>query len=106
MPKMKNSDLEELQNMLANDPDRDDIERSSKYLGYKLLWAIKLFLNGNKFPRDMFRRSEWHTSKNRANVEPCNESCEWHVLVHDLIDLITHDNFIETLCEIDAGLFF
>jgi hypothetical protein len=27
-----------------------DIEHSTTYIGYKVLWVIKLFLEGKKFP--------------------------------------------------------
>jgi hypothetical protein len=29
---------------------KSEIERSSTYIGYKILWIINLFLQGSKFP--------------------------------------------------------
>jgi hypothetical protein len=40
--------------MPANLPKREFIERSSTYLGYKLMWATRLFLLGKKFPKGNF----------------------------------------------------
>jgi hypothetical protein len=29
------------------------------YLGYKLLWVIRLFINGKKFPSGNIQESKW-----------------------------------------------
>jgi hypothetical protein len=47
-------DLEALRQMPANLFDRILLERSSCYLGYKLLSTAQLFLSGKKFPRGIF----------------------------------------------------
>lgn len=64
-------EIQELENMPANLPKRDFIEKSSTYLGYKLLWATRLFLLGKKFPKGTF---EMH---------------QWNAIVHDILELIT-----------------
>lgn len=57
--------------MPANNPKRDFIEKSSTYLGYKLLWAARLFLIGKKFPKGTF------------------EMAVWNAVTHDVCELIT-----------------
>jgi nicotinic acid phosphoribosyltransferase len=52
-------DLNELKKMKANLPRREFIERSSVYVGYKLLWAIRLLLLGKKFPKGHFDLTSW-----------------------------------------------
>lgn len=81
---LQREDLIQLNNMPANYYDRIQIERSSCYLGLKLLWSAKLYLQGKKFPRGFFSQQEWH------------------VLCHDVIELITQDDMISLLTEIDA----
>ena len=74
--------------MPATNVERYQLESSSVYLGYKLLWMTRLFLLGKQFPHD-------HLS-----------SHHWHIVVHDLIDFITKDELIEQLTEIDAAAYF
>lgn len=57
--------------MPANMPKRDLIEKSSTYLGYKLIWASRLFLLGKKFPKGVF------------------DMTVWNAVVHDICELIT-----------------
>ena len=47
-------DLLELTNMPANLPARIPLEKSSCYVGYKLIWMIRLLLLGKKFPKGHF----------------------------------------------------
>ena len=37
-------------NLSADSIERINAEKSQIYLGYKILWMIRLFLNGKKFP--------------------------------------------------------
>jgi len=50
--------------MSPNAPERFEIERSKIYLGYKLLWVIKLFINGKKFPYGTIREHKWRVYVN------------------------------------------
>ena len=74
--------------MKANLPKREHIEKSSIYVGYKLLWAIRLLLLGKKFPNGHF------------------DLAKWQDITHDVIDTITRDDFMQTLHEIDASAYF
>jgi len=48
-----------LKHLSASSQERLVLERSSVYLGLKLLWATRLFLQGTKFPHGMFSKFEW-----------------------------------------------
>ena len=50
-------DLHQLNRMPANFFDRVILERSSCYLGLKLLWTARQFLVGKKFPSGIFNRN-------------------------------------------------
>lgn len=82
------NEIQELDNMPANMSKRELLEKSSTYLGYKLLWAARLFLLGKKFPKGTF---EMHV---------------WNAVTHDISNLITREDFIETLIAIDAEAYF
>lgn len=41
--------------------DKRMIERSQIYLGYKLFWVLRLFLNGLKFPQGIIKESKWRS---------------------------------------------
>ena len=43
-------DLTTLKEATYDSQDKRQIEKSQIYLGYKILWVIRLFLNGKKFP--------------------------------------------------------
>ena len=73
------NDLVELKKMVANLPKREDIERSSVYVGYKLLWAIRLLLLGKKFPHGHFDHKSWQE------------------ITHEVLDVITEEEFMKTL---------
>lgn len=52
---VKETTLEEilkLVDMPFNYPERIPLEKSSKYIGLKILWASKIFLLGQKFPKN------------------------------------------------------
>jgi hypothetical protein len=53
-PMIQREDLQSLYSMPANFFDRIQLERSSCYLGLKLLWVARLFLSGKKFPKGAF----------------------------------------------------
>lgn len=68
---VQREDLQALYTMPANYYDRILLERSSCYLGLKLLASARQFLLGKKFPRGFFSTQEWH------------------VLCHDITELLT-----------------
>lgn len=41
--------------------DKKEIEKSSLYIGYKILWAIRLFIDGKKFPQGNIRERKWRS---------------------------------------------
>lgn len=41
--------------------DKKEIEKSSLYLGYKILWVIRLFIDGKKFPQGNIREKKWRS---------------------------------------------
>ena len=74
--------------MAADLPYRENIEKSAIYIGYKLLWVIRLTLLGKRFPTGYFEQRLWEN------------------VVHEILDLITNEDFMKTLFEIDASAFF
>lgn len=68
-----------LRELPDNSWDRIMIERSSVYLSLKLMYIVRLFLIGKKFPQGHFTTQEWQ------------------VLCHDITDLITTELMIEIL---------
>ena len=67
---------------------REVFEKSSAYVGYKLLWAIRLTLLGKRFPKGHY------------------EMKLWQEIVHEVLDIITQEDFMKTLVEIDASAYF
>ena len=54
--------LEEIRSIRDLSPDsieRLNAEKSQIYLGYKILWIIRLFLNGKKFPQGNIVTPKW-----------------------------------------------
>ena len=51
--------LPELAALAAEVPKRDLYEKSATYLGYKLLWAIRLTLLGKRFPKGHYEMRLW-----------------------------------------------
>ena len=80
--------LPELRKYAADIPFREVYERSAIYIGYKLLWLIRLTLLGKRFPKGHF------------------EMKAWQEIVHDILDQITQNDFMSILVEIDASAFF
>lgn len=74
--------------MPANFPKREPLEKSSVYVGYKLLWIIRLLLLGKRFPKGHFEQNVWHD------------------ITHEVLDIITQDDFMRTMYEIDASAYF
>lgn len=64
------------------------IEKTSTYIGYKILWVIKLFMDGKKFPYGYIHEKKWKA------------------YVHDLVSTIFTKVMLEMLVTIDAEVFF
>ena len=67
---------------------REVFEKSVTYVGYKLLWAIRLTLLGKRFPEGHYEMRIW-----RDNV-------------HEILDIITQEEFMKTCFEVDASAYF
>lgn len=85
-------DLHMLQE-IANKADVDEkqrqiVEKSSLYLGYKLLWVLQLFINGKKFPSGHIPESKWRA------------------YVHDIVSFLSSPQIMRDLMLIDPETLF
>lgn len=48
-----------IKDLSADSIERIQAEKSHLYIGYKILWVIRLFLNGKKFPHGNIDRKRW-----------------------------------------------
>ena len=80
--------LVELRSYEADMQFREVYEKSAIYIGYKLLWVIRLTLLGKRFPKGHY------------------EMKMWQEVVHEVLDIITQEDFMKTLFEIDASAYF
>ena len=83
--------VKDIQSLKDCHPDSDfhkQIEKSQVYLGYKILWTLKLFLSGKKFPNGNIKESKWRT------------------YIHDIISFICTKDILITLLHINAEAFF
>jgi hypothetical protein len=51
--------LRETVNKPNTEEQQRKIEKSQVYLGYKLFWVIRLYLNGKKFPQGNIKANKW-----------------------------------------------
>lgn len=58
-PVITYDDLFKLKDLAADMHYREVYERSAAYIGYKLLWAIRLTLLGKRFPKGHYEMSLW-----------------------------------------------
>jgi hypothetical protein len=65
-----------------------EIEQSSFYIGYKLLWILNLFLNGKKFPSGQLDDSQF-----KAHT-------------FNIVDFVTNDETLALLLDFDPEAFF
>ena len=86
--KISLKDLEKLKDMPMSFPERAPLEKSSTYIGVKLMWVIRQFLLCHKFPKGLFPKQEWKS------------------ICHDLLDLITEEDFIQIMFDIEPSIFF
>ena len=89
---MKNpGSFEQLRQIKSLSPDsieRLRAEKSQLYIGYKVLWVIRLFLNGKMFPQ--------------GNIP----EARWRKYVHEIVDCITREGVMIDLLTIDAEAYF
>lgn len=65
------AELLQLKSLSADMQFREVFEKSAVYIGYKLLWAIRLTLLGKRFPKGHY------------------EMRLWQQIVHEVLDIIT-----------------
>ena len=65
-----------------------DIEHSKSYIGYKLMWIIRMFLEGKRFPTGTL------------------SSFKWRMYVTDIVRFITNPMFLKWMLHFDAQRFF
>jgi len=82
------NEIKQLVKIAANSTERLPLERSSYYLGLKLLWATRLIIEGKRFPKGKLEKPDWQ------------KACQT-VLLH-----ITRGEFIKTMCAIDSEAYF
>jgi len=63
-------DIQNLKEFPYDSKEKEKVEKSQIYLGYKILWVIRMFLNGLKFPHGTIKTSRWRT------------------YIHDIIELV------------------
>ena len=81
-------DLVAIKELPYDSIERLNAEKSQIYIGYKILWAIRLLLNGKEFPQGNIPERRWCT------------------YVHQLVDCITQQNIMLDLLYIDAEAYF
>lgn len=65
-----------------------EIEKSRTYIGYKLFWIMKLFIDGKMFPSG-FLTPEKH-----------------RIHIYDIVNFITNDYVLDELLQFDCECFF
>jgi hypothetical protein len=65
-----------------------EIEKSRAYIGYKLLWIVKIFLDGKMYPSGYLP-----PEKHRIHV-------------YDIVNFITLDFVLDELLQFDSEAFF
>jgi hypothetical protein len=80
---------EDIQSVLKVDSSRKyEIEKSRAYIGYKLMWIIKIFLDGKMYPTGYLS-----PEKHRIHI-------------YDIVNFITLDFVLEDLLLFDSEVFF
>lgn len=84
--KVTKKDIKLLRNVDKN--RKYEIEQSSFYIGYKLLWILSLFLKGKKFPSGDLSEGQFK------------------VHVFNIVDFVTDENTLALLLDFDPEAFF
>jgi hypothetical protein len=85
---MQHIDIHMLKDVPYDSTEKQQIERSQTYLGYKILWILNLFINGKKFPSGKIR------------------TVMWRAYIHDILEFLSNPNYLKTLLTIDAETVF
>ena len=72
----------------ADDKERLAAEKSQFYLGYKIMWTIRLFFNGRRYPNGIMPENKWRS------------------YVIELVKLISVEGIMADLLFIDSAAFF
>lgn len=64
------------------------MEHSKTYIGYKLMWVMRLFLQGKKFPAGTL------------------SAFKWRMYVFDIVRFITTPQFLKWFLQFDPKCFF
>jgi hypothetical protein len=83
--------LKEIKKITDLPPDsieRLKTEKSALYLGYKLLWVIRLLINGKRFPQGTI------------------EEKRWNLYVIELANRLSKEDIMVELLKIDSEAFF
>ena len=79
--KITKDDIRQLRNI---DKERKyEIEKSHLYIGYKLLWILKMFLEGRKFPNGEL------------------EEEQWRMHVYHIVDFVTDNDNLKEILDFD-----
>jgi len=81
----------EIKKIIDLSPDsieRLKTEKSALYLGYKLLWVIRLLINGKRFPQGTI------------------ETKRWNLYVVELANRLSKEDIMVELLKIDSEAFF
>lgn len=54
-------DVHKIKDQSADSSERLKAEKSKIYVGYKILWAIRLLLNGRNFPSGNIPEKRWYS---------------------------------------------
>lgn len=81
-------DLRQIRDLSPDSIERLRAEKSQIYLGYKILWVIRLILNGKRYPSGHVEESMWKKQ------------------VHEIIQCITQKAIMLDLLYIDAEAYF
>src|SRR3569833_4403786 len=81
-------DLTLLRHYHPNSDFHRQIQQSSAYMGYKLLWIIHLFLNGKNFPQ--------------GHIEDEN----WRTYINDIMQFLSDREIIKSIIQIDCEQLF
>jgi hypothetical protein len=65
-----------------------EIEKSKYYVGYKLLWIMRMYLEGRQFPYGSLQHSQWET------------------FVNQIASLLEDDQFLKEFLDFDSKCFF
>jgi hypothetical protein len=68
--------------------EKVEIEHSQTYIGYKMMWLIKLFLEGKKFPHGTL------------------SAFKWRIYVYDVVKFMTNDKFLNWFLDFDPDVYF